>query len=48
MAARAQFEEMRRRAGAPQGMLPPGVVLAPGDSAATDTSTDRSSHGPYL
>ena len=48
MAARAQFEEMRRRAGSPQGMLPPGVVLAPGDDAATDAGADRSSHGPYL
>ena len=48
MAARAQFEEMRRRAGAPQGMLPPGVALAPGEDGGADTSTDRSSHGPYL
>lgn len=48
MAARAQFEEMRRRAGAPQGMLPPGAVLAPGQDDTADSGTDRSSHGPYL
>ncbi len=48
MAARAQFEEMRRRAGAPQGMLPPGVIVTPGDEGSPEVSTDRSSHGPYL
>lgn len=48
MAARAQFEQMRRRAGTPQGMLPPGAVLAPGQGGTSDSGSDRSTHGPYL
>jgi hypothetical protein len=48
MAARAQFEEMRRRAGSPQGMLPPGVVIAPGENTGADGMPERTSHGPYL
>ena len=47
MAARAQFEEMRRRAGAP-GMLPPGMIAGPQGAVEGDTGPDRSSHGPYL
>ncbi|MFM9135066.1 MAG: bacterial proteasome activator family protein [bacterium] len=42
MAARAQFEEMRRRATAPPGILPPAV---PG---AAPEGTERGSHGLYL
>lgn len=42
MAARAQFEEMRRRAGAPAGMLPPGSV------PTADDDQQRGLHGPYL
>lgn len=42
MAARAQFEEMRRRAGAPAGMLPPGSV------PTADGDEQRGLHGPYL
>ena len=43
MAARAQFEEMRRRAGGQlPGMLPPGVAPEAADG------TDRGSHGLYL
>ena len=48
MAARAQFEEMRRRAGSPQGMLPPGMVIAAGEQPEVGTEPDRSTHGPYL
>ena len=47
MAARAQFEEMRRRAGAP-GMLPPGIAVAPPGSGEGEAAGDRSAHGPYL
>lgn len=43
MAARAQFEEMRRRAGGQiTGLLPPGVA-----PEVTD-GTDKGSHGLYL
>lgn len=42
MAARAQFEEMRRRAATPPGILPPGVA------GAAPEGTERGSHGLYL
>ena len=43
MAARAQFEEMRRRAGGQiPGLLPPGVAPEAADG------TDKGSHGLYL
>jgi len=42
MAARAQFEEMRRQAALPPGMLPPG-----GDAAASEAVRAGRS-GPYL
>lgn len=45
MAARAQFEEMRRRAGAPQGMLPPGMIVS--DQVGVEEA-ERGAHGPYL
>jgi hypothetical protein len=45
MAARAQFEEMRRRAGSPQGMLPPGII-APEQPGLE--GPERGAHGPYL
>jgi len=48
MAARAQFEEMRRRAGSPQAMLPPGMVIAAGEQPEVGAEPDRSTHGPYL
>ncbi len=48
MAARAQFEEMRRRAGSPQPMLPPGMVIAAGEQPEVGAEPDRSTHGPYL
>ena len=48
MAARAQFEEMRRRAGSPQAMLPPGMVISAGEQPEVGAEPDRSTHGPYL
>jgi hypothetical protein len=47
MAARAQFEEMRRRAGSPQTMLPPGMVIA-AEQPDVGTGPESSTHGPYL
>lgn len=42
MAARAQFEEMRRRSAGPPEILPPGVAGAAPDG------TERGTHGLYL
>ena len=50
VAARAQFEEMRRRAALPPGMTPPsgpGGQGAPGETDEDGERTQRSS-GPYL
>ena len=47
MAARAQFEEMRRRSGGSQVALPSGLIVQGVDSAQGE-GPQPGTHGPYL